>query len=114
MFMQAKELRSMPSAEVDTSTPAGWRSHKEMWASKQRDNVQDGLGASVAKHGVEYPVTIAHSDEGEPKLDAGHHRIQAAYDADPNSYVPVRHTDHSRRSYSESPQPVTARFPSYP
>ena len=114
MFMTARELHGMTSADVDPTHPAAWRSHEQMWADKRKDNAGDGLAADVAKHGVEYPVTIGLHAGGEQKLSAGHHRIQAAYDADPDSYVPVKHTDYTRRSTPEPLQPVTPRFPSYP
>jgi hypothetical protein len=114
MFMTARELHDTPSAEVDPSNPAGWNTHREMWKSKRYDNVQDGLGADVAKRGVQYPVTLGwQRGQQAPKIDAGHHRIQAAYDANPESFVPVRHTDYTR-GVPQEPQPVTNRFPSYP
>jgi hypothetical protein len=112
MFMTARELHAMPSADVGGPLPA-WRTHGEMWSDKAKDNADDGLGASVAKHGVEYPVTIAHRGE-VTELEAGHHRIQAAYDHNPESYVPVQHRDYSLRNYREPLQPVTPRFPSFP
>lgn len=107
MFMTARELHGLTSAEVNPAHPAGWNTHEQMWTDKRKDNA-DGLAADVAKHGVEYPVTL--NERGE--IDSGHHRIQAAYDANPDSYVPVRHTGVQRSP--EEPQPVTPRFPSYP
>ena len=115
MFMTARELlQDYRSADVDPTHPAGWKSHDQMWTSKRKDNADDGLAASVAKHGVEYPVTLGFHEGGEKKIIAGHHRIIAAYVANPRSYVPVQYTDQTRRSQPESPQPVIPRFPSYP
>jgi hypothetical protein len=121
MFMTAGELHGLPSTEVDPNYVGAWKTHEQMWSDKRKDNVgpwrqssygdPETLGESVAKHGVEYPVTL--NEHGQ--IDGGHHRIQAAYDHDPNSYVPVSHIDRSRRQRTaEEAQPVIPRFPSYP
>ena len=100
MFITARELHDMPSAEVGDPRTGAWPTHEEMWAAKKEDNDEpwrqasyddsETLSQSVAKHGVKHPVRIAHRGE-IAEIDAGHHRIQAAYDANPESYVPVTH-----------------------
>ena len=100
MFMTAQELHGMESMEVHPTELAAWRTHDAMWADKKKDNDEswrqasygdsETLSQSVAKRGVEYPVRLMHTAEG-PKIDAGHHRIQGQYDADPGRYVPVTH-----------------------
>jgi hypothetical protein len=116
LFMTARELlQDYRSADVDPSHPAGWKSHDQMWTSKRKDNAADGLAADVAKRGVEYPVTLGIHEGGEQKIVSGHHRIMAAYTANPRSYVPVQYRDYTKRSTPEPQQPVTTnRFPSFP
>lgn len=126
MFMTAQELHDMHSIDV-MQTPesrfgGAWPNMKKMWATKKRENKQDGLDKSVARHGVHVPVelTSGRDVEGEV-IYGGHHRIQAAFDANPQSWVPVEHTSldqpHQRSSYTSPTIPDwedTNRFPSYP
>lgn len=126
--MTAQELHDMHSIDVQQTPESrfggAWPNMKKMWAVKKRENKADGLDKHVAKHGVHVPVelTSGRDVDGEV-IRGGHHRIQAAFDANPQSWVPVEHTSLDqgfvpRSSYSP-PQPVpewedTNRFPSYP
>ena len=120
MFMPARELRSMESSEV-----TAFGSPAQMWKDKARDNRRDQMNESVAKHGVLTPVEVAYGFNGKddrvPLIWGGHHRIQAAYEHDPDMLVPVRHHDlASQRRYGavwqphDDPRETTERFPSYP
>ena len=64
-----------------------------MWERKSRENAmprQSGepLGQSVEQHGVKAAVSLAHADGGVIPWD-GHHRIQAAADAEAKTGKPV-------------------------
>lgn len=143
MFMQAKELyRNTPSIDVE-QTPnsalgGAWKTPEAMWKSKRKDNRAEGLDKHIAQHGVHAPVLLKHSDTdfgGEPGsmprsmvISNGHHRTVAAYDSNPESYVPVEHEDYDqpRVRHSNTIQDAIAdqhvtpgwtpksRFPSFP
>lgn len=134
MFMTARELYNHPSVDVagGTSDYGGhWKSLRSMHMTKRRENKADGLDVHVAEHGVHGPVTMAHTRSG-PRTSDGHHRIVAAYDANPESLVPVEHEgwdgdrpfylarhreaiadDHAARQKAPGWTPKE-RFPSYP
>jgi hypothetical protein len=140
MFMTARELYNTPSIDVQRTPESRfgghWKTMDAMWATKRKENKADKLDKHVAQHGVFGPVTlgIGGRDLGEiPHIVQGHHRIVAAYDANPESYVPVEHEDFGARKHEfrsstgadedwqrrqEAPastgwKPVN-RFPSYP
>jgi len=99
MFMPAHELMATHSIDIQRYPGARlgghWKSHDEMWKTKRKENKADGLGKHVAEHGVHEPVLLAHQQEfNGPSISNGHHRIAAAYDANPRSEVPVEHEDY--------------------
>jgi hypothetical protein len=114
MLMPAHELHSMVSSDAP-----GWSSPKSMWAAKKDTNDRTGLTAHVAEHGVHNPVTIAHGYQDEPATWDGHHRIQAAFEANPNMEVPVSHIDVNKDTPLRPNKPVpdwdeVQHFPSLP
>ena len=119
MLMTARELHGMHSIDVQQTPESrfggAWSSMSDLWKTKRRENKKDGLGRDVAAHGVQWPVELmSGADITGEVISGGHHRIQAAFDANPDSYVPVTHSSLSARGYPEAPQPVTPRFRSYP
>ena len=122
MFMTARELHGMHSIDVQ-QTPESrfgghWKSMDAMWKTKRRENAMGGpdrLDKGVAAHGVQWPVELTSgTDVSGTVISDGHHRIQAAYEANPDSYVPVEHSDLDQRMGVGRRQPVTPRFRSYP
>ena len=114
--MSAKELHRLPSSDA-----LGWGSTRAMWRAKRRANERTGMAAHVAEYGVVNPVTLGHGyskNEG-PVIWEGHHRIDAAYQADPGMKIPVRHINVNEDTTAPPPKPVPGwdevdRFPSYP
>lgn len=98
MFMTAREVTALPSVD----TRPGWEPDT-MWAHKRADNAADGLGAHVVANGVHAPVMLAHGLGDGPQLADGHHRAIAAFDHNPDSFVPVEHEDYSKRRTRLSP-----------
>ena len=95
MFMTARELHD-GSTVVPGDVEANYSAH-EMWSDKNKHN-DDAVGdsptfsAQVSSVGVLRPVSVIHYDDGgSPVLSDGHHRVQAAYDHNPDTYVPVSH-----------------------
>jgi hypothetical protein len=125
MFMTAQELHDTHSLDVQ-QTPESrfgghWKSMDAMWKTKRKENKADGLDKHVAEHGVHNPVELASGRDVTGEVIAhGHHRIQAAYDANPQSLLPVVHhslEQHGRWNSDDRPVPGwedTNRFPSYP
>jgi hypothetical protein len=95
MFMTARELHGMNSIDVqrfpNDRMGGAWKSKDAMWKVKRRENKREGLDKDVAAHGVQEPVLIVHSENDGTRLANGHHRTTAAYDHNPDSYVPVKH-----------------------
>lgn len=125
MFMTAGELHGMHSIDVPQTPESrfggAWKSMDAMWKTKRKENRADGLDKHVAEHGVHNPVELASGrDVIGDVIVHGHHRVQAAFDANPQSLVPVTH--HSLEQHGRWPdlnKPVsgwqdTNRFPSYP
>lgn len=129
MFMTAQELHDHHSIDV-MQTPesrygGAWPDMDSMWRTKRRENKMDGLDKSVREHGVHSPVELTSGrDVDGAVIQDGHHRIQAAFDHNPQSLLPVEHDSleapHNRWRGSAKREPVipewedTNRFPSYP
>jgi len=99
MFMTAQELHDTHSIDVQ-QTPESrfgghWKTMDAMWRTKRKENRANGLDKDVAAHGVQQPVelTSGRDVEGEVILH-GHHRVQAAFEADPQSWIPVERRRH--------------------
>lgn len=116
MFEPAHKLMGMSSMDAlafggKVDPVAG---HKAMVKSKRMDNQNQRYGdleASVRAEGVHQPVQIVHGntddwlqgkggrrghDIGVMHIGNGHHRMVAAYDANPNMEVPVVHHEQFR------------------
>lgn len=77
----------------------------QMWRIKRREAEWEGTAQSVREEGIKRPLHIYHmgedeaaksplkSDKAGTHLWDGHHRIIAAYDKDPNTEVPLMHSD---------------------
>lgn len=96
MFIPAHELMSFVPTDVneDDRLASTYSESHGLLRQKRQENTEASLGReslnkSVARHGVVTPVSI--SENGEKAILNGHHRIVAAYDANPNMEVPVRH-----------------------
>jgi len=96
MFIPAHELMSFVPTDIneDDHEDATYSESHGLLRQKRQENTeapmgQESLNKSVARHGVITPVSI--SENGEKAILNGHHRIVAAYDANPNMEVPVRH-----------------------
>jgi len=126
MFMTAEELHNTHS--IDVTDPTGvshygghWKTMDDMWDTKRKENRANGLDKHVAAHGVHNPVELVSGRDvvGEV-ITHGHHRIQAAYQSNPQSLVPVvHHSLNERGKWPDFDGPVagwkdTDRFPSYP
>jgi len=98
MFIPAHELMSFVPTDVneDDRLASTYSESHGLLRQKRQENTEAPLGReslnkSVARHGVVSPVSIAEYDErGVSVILNGHHRIVAAYDANPNMEVPVR------------------------
>lgn len=116
LFMQAKELADIRASDSPFSIHSLSESSslyknklqesKEGTAHDARIKAkpeQQTLHQSIAKDGVRSPVQIAayreDTEDGgegpnwEEFLRNGHHRVAAAYDIDPEMYIPVQYTD---------------------
>ena len=66
-----------------------------MWKTKHRENKASGLGKEVADNGVKEPVTmLSGPDVDGAVLGNGHHRVLAAFQANPKQYIAVEHQKH--------------------
>lgn len=70
---------------------SAWR--KSRVESKDHNNDETGMGASIRADGVKKPIEIYHGMNGpdEVMLMNGHHRTLAQEDADPDRLMPVIH-----------------------
>lgn len=98
MLMTAKELHDMHSIDVQQTPESrfggAFKSMDAMWKAKKRENKADGFDKLIAAEGVKDPVSLTTGRGIEGRvIEDGHHRIQAAYDANPESFVPVEHFD---------------------
>jgi len=113
MFIPAKELMDLPSAEAheyddyigDSAEFYGvFGENDGLMGEKRGDNSDVGwwdnvshlgrpetLDDSVHREGVHTPVSLRLMPQGGPIIWNGHHRIIAAYDANPDMEVPVKH-----------------------
>lgn len=99
MFIPAHELMSFAPTDIneDDDIAAPYSESHGLLRQKRQENakedvgVRESLNKSVARHGVVSPVSISENDEhGVSVILNGHHRIVAAYDANPHMEVPVR------------------------
>ena len=96
MLMTAQELHDTHSIDVQQTPESryggAWSTMSDMWSTKRRENKRSGLNKDVAAQGVQQPVELTSGRDvaGEVILN-GHHRIQAAYDANPRQLLPVEH-----------------------
>lgn len=92
LFMKAKELHAMSSIEGDL----GWGGDLDAMRAQKRSDLQSRprISKSMAG-GVQEPVEISLSKKfgtrDEPQVADGNHRVTGAFDANPESYVPVVH-----------------------
>ncbi len=92
MWKPAHELVN----DVAPSDAASYGGVNPMWTAKRNDNANaenTGRGVSVddvKQNGVLNPVYVWHN-KGRETISDGHHRAIAAYDANPNTLVPVEH-----------------------
>ena len=120
MFMTARQLRTdlRPGDALDAeryglSTTETMRRVAEanMWADKESENAVPGtsvsahyahhenfdrsqgpsMDESVRREGVKSPVGIFHGVSYGAMIGEGHHRIAAAFKANPDMWVPVEH-----------------------
>jgi len=67
--------------------------HERMSLGSQGE--EESLYESIAKHGVEHPVSLgtfgSHGSQGKPEIVGGHHRLAAQFDLNPNQPIPVVH-----------------------
>lgn len=103
MLMTAGELHAMHSIDVPLHPEARygghWKTMDAMWKTKRKENKTNNVPASIAEHGVHMPVTLATGDRdfgGAMVIEHGHHRIQAAFEHNPEMYLPVEHEDYDR------------------
>ncbi len=104
LFMTAGELHATHSIEIQQSPESRFgmpgRSMSEMWDVKRRENKRSGLKKDVAAHGVQHPVELVSGQDVEGTvIYTGHHRVQAAFEHNPESYVPVEHHDLDKRGF---------------
>lgn len=104
MLMTAQELHDTHSIEIQQTPESRFgmanRSMGEMWNVKRRENKRSGLKKDVAAHGVQHPVELVSGRDVEGTvIYHGHHRIQAAFEHNPQSLVPVEHHDLDRRGF---------------
>lgn len=98
MFMTARELHDTDSIDVmqapDSRYGGAWAAKSDMWERKKLENRQGGFDKLIAAQGVHKPVELTSGTDVEGSvIRDGHHRIQAAFDASPESYLPVEHHD---------------------
>lgn len=89
LFMQAKELYAMSSIEADL----GWGGDMDAMRSAKRADLvrRPRIAKSIARSAEPVEISLG-KDFGtmdEPQVADGNHRVTAAYDRDPDSYVPV-------------------------
>ena len=132
MFMTARQLRTevRPGDALDAEryglahTEAARRvAESRMWADKDAENAVPGtsvsahhahhenfdqsqgpsMNDSVRQHGVQQPVGLFHGASYGMMTGEGHHRIAAAFRANPSMEVPVEHHADPRDSVPSTP-----------
>ena len=88
MFMTPREI----SSQARMGDLRTGQQKRHLMASKTRENKKSGLDESVKQFGVQKPLNIYHED-GNMRVDDGHHRLAAAMRHHPDSLIPVQHTD---------------------
>ena len=102
MFRTAHELRH---GEVSDQSE---RHGGDMWAEKLKrvdagGRPKDGWGRiDDVAGGIREPVEVAHFSDGGQALRNGHHRTAAAYRHNPQSLVPVQHTDRAQQQHESA------------
>jgi len=102
MFMQARELMDLPAGDdglrqsLNQNTALQNRKREENKSPARFGRSADPLGPDVKKQGVVNPVSLYYRPDPPhshtaPQLDDGHHRVVAAYDANPDSWIPVQY-----------------------
>lgn len=110
LFMQANELMDLPAGDSKPLPSGGpnqsLRQDINLQNRKREENTlppprwkaprlaDPHLGEDVKAQGVIQPVSLYYRPEyghTAPQIDDGHHRVVAAYDANPESWVPVRY-----------------------
>lgn len=102
MLYTASELKNGPSIDLqhiqkgpESKFGGHWKSEEHMWATKHRENKASGLDKDVAENGVREPLTMLNGPDVDGSvLGNGHHRVLAAYKANPNQYLAVEHEKH--------------------
>lgn len=103
--MVTKDPRPSPNYEqLDMLKPAGqivanykpedpWAYKlKQSQGNKSRNNRSGGLYNKIASEGIQSPVHLFRTREGD-EMGNGHHRVAVANDLDPATEVPVIHHD---------------------
>jgi hypothetical protein len=106
LFMTAGELMDHPSGDTDYHEPMS-ENFTGLFEEKLEESIhgpetgthgfhafdgEETLYNSVKKHGVKNPVEISYSGDKEMLTD-GHHRVAAAYDINPQMFIPVTYED---------------------
>jgi hypothetical protein len=94
MFMTPREIKTgyfpnLPDKDEFYDADLGdyrTETDEELWDRKLNESIDYGLLDSVAKHGVEVPVSI---DPRTRQIRGGHHRIAAANHINPDQFIPV-------------------------
>lgn len=103
LFMTAGELMEHPAGDFDGRSMfdeddgAAGKLYESKIGSKKSthgyraESGEETLYKSIKREGVLKPVnlTFANDDDEVPTIDDGHHRVAAAYDINPNMYIPV-------------------------
>lgn len=106
LFMQAKELMNTLSGHVATGSdryapmsqaPGLFKSklHESKVGSAastmfSKKRGKDSLYQSIQKEGVKTPIRLRmHQETKTEQINDGHHRVAAAYDINPEMYLPV-------------------------
>jgi hypothetical protein len=101
MLMTAQELHDTDSIDVQQTPESrfggAWKSKDALWKTKRAENRESGLDRDIAANGVQNPVELTSGrDVTGSVIRNGHHRIQAAYDSNPQQLLAVKHSDLDR------------------
>jgi hypothetical protein len=115
MFIPAKELISYNPNPGDETMQGHTGGREDFWNEKAEESEEYGYLRSVRSEGVRSPVNVYHgpapqvlptTDHTKPHIANGHHRVSSAYEADPESLVPVRHYDDSLQPHQRVGRPA--------
>jgi hypothetical protein len=97
--------RELTTADTTTTLRSGRQISPEetFWRRKQDEAYRSGITQSIAKEGMVNPVRLQANPRG-PIIANGYHRVAAAHDIDPWSFVPV--TYENKRNAREDELPV--------